>query len=166
MGHDAVFMGAIVHEGFKNISVVSKNGDDDYGLYTSNTSKSDGAYEFLALLKKRSLRFIDGFVCQNPFDKSPHRKAEMLEKLKTQLMNYRMHETYNTNTQRTVQIISGKCDENGKIMPGAHDDMAFGACFAALVIAKIFDLKIPGVYFSSETSFNIKKVVTTSILDR
>lgn len=150
MGHEGSFLGLEVISNYRNVEIVSKDGNEDYGLYTSKESKIKGAFEMWSVCNRRALRFAENWICENPLDNNIDRKDDLKSKLREQLLNYRMHSVLVRGTDRVTQVISGKRDEEGNVMPNANDDMAFGMCFVLYVISMIFDRKIPKIYFEDD----------------
>jgi len=147
-GHEDTRMSEELIRKFKGISVISWDGTDDYGLYTTRQSKIDAIGETFLIMKEKTLKFINNWVCDNPLDRSLDRRDLTKSKLRSQLENYKIHNIVDPTTERSKNIVSGRRDENGKVSAHKRDDLAFGMCFAIYVLKNILNGEYKGISIS------------------
>jgi len=153
MGHEACFISQYVVEHFRNVIIVSKDGDVDYGLYSSHVSKVQQAYITWEAMRRHTIKFAKNWICTNPFlDDNIDKCAYTKTKLHEQLSRYKSFELTvdSVGGRMNKQVVSGKADDSGKIIKNYTDDLAFNFCYNLWLIEQILGKYLPNIQFTNK----------------
>lgn len=124
------------------------------GWWTDRHMKTEYVISGAEQLREGKLAFLQDMVCKNPWMDPRTRAAVTREKLLEQIPRFRLRDP-TPGTSRSMPIMSGKIDENGRQVKGMKDDMAFSLFMTLYMVDKILKESIPGFdysYIKQETS--------------
>lgn len=120
---------------------------DVSGWWTTYDVKSKYVVTGASEIRQNRLVFMKDFVCENPWLPHDTKREITLNKLLEQLPRFRLKPASQVSSSRRLPLITGKLDENGKMVKGAKDDLAF-ICFAGIFfVVNIGAETIPGLNY-------------------
>lgn len=120
---------------------------DVSGWWTTHSMKSQYVVTGASEIRQNRLVFIKDFICENPWLPYDTRKEIILNKLHEQLPRFRLKPPSEVSSTRRLPLITGKLDENGKMVRGAKDDLAFITFAAIYFVVNIGAESIPGLNY-------------------
>jgi hypothetical protein len=117
---------------------------DVSGWWTSRSMKSEYVISGAAQMKEDKVCFMKDLVCENPWIPSESRADMVKNKLLEELPRFKIRPAPD-NSRRITPIISGKIDDNGRVVKGQNDDLAFAFFMGLYFIEGISQETIPGL---------------------
>jgi hypothetical protein len=142
--HEAGFLADEV-TAYEKHALIAEKGDDDWGWWSTNSTKTQQAYAAWSSVSLGQVSFLKNWVCENPMVDGVSRRKHTKDKFTEQLRRY---SEYAMQTRDPLSIprtgVSGVADKEGKASSTFNDDLAFCFCFNIWLIEKLRRHQVPG----------------------
>jgi hypothetical protein len=112
------------------------------GWWTSRNMKIEYISAGSKLMRAGTICFMKDMICENPWQAAESRASLVKGKLLDQVGRFRMKREGDAS-RRVTPLLSGKIDENGKMVKGLNDDLAMAFFMGLYFIEGISKEMIP-----------------------